>query len=118
MSILNFKFYDYVNSTPDRTWIEEYWWIVALAVVAVAAIVFAFLYFRNRSERFVFVSLYKSEKAEMLQIKKGSTFNPDIPTREGYAFRGWYLDSACTTPWLSTYKVKKNMALYPKWEKE
>ena len=118
MALLRFKLYDYVEYTPDRTWIEEYWWILVIAAVAVAAITFAILYFRNRAEKFVCVSVYRSDKAEQMQIKKGSTFNPDLPMREGYSFRGWYLDSACTIPWLSTYKVKKNMALYPKWEKE
>jgi uncharacterized repeat protein (TIGR02543 family) len=115
---LSFKYYHYFGDAQNSSWISEYWWILVLVAVAIIAIVFAVLFFMSKRAKYIFVTVYKNGIGEQMQILRGSTFNPDIPTREGYAFRGWYLDSACTTPWLSTYKVKKPMALYPKWEKE
>ena len=46
--------------------------------------------------------------------KKAAT--PKAPTESGYAFGGWYQDTACAIPWdFDTDKVKKNMTLYAKW---
>ena len=102
----------------EPMWIEEYWWTIVLAVIAVAAVVFAVLYFRNRSEKMVDVTVYANDEGKTLSVKKGSPYNPPMPKKEGYTFKGWYLDSACTVPWLSTYKVKKTMCLYADWQKD
>lgn len=41
------------------------------------------------------------------------------PTREGFAFAGWYTDAACTSPWDMETPVTGSMKLYAKWaEKE
>ena len=40
------------------------------------------------------------------------------PKREGYTFGGWFLDSACTVPYVSTKRLKPNAILYAKWLKE
>lgn len=48
----------------------------------------------------------------------GSYLNPDVPEKEGYAFCGWFRDPAFLEPWKSTDKVKRDITLYPKWEKE
>lgn len=43
---------------------------------------------------------------------------PEPPTREGYAFAGWYVDEHCTTPWnLETDIITDSMTLYAGWEK-
>lgn len=42
---------------------------------------------------------------------------PTIPTMDGYAFNGWYVDEECTNPWnLDTDKIQSNMTLYGGWE--
>ena len=51
-------------------------------------------------------------------VPHGSLLFPSIPKKEGYAFRGWYKDSACTEPWKSTDRVKHDLTLYPLWVKE
>jgi uncharacterized repeat protein (TIGR02543 family) len=40
------------------------------------------------------------------------------PKREGYTFGGWFYDSACTVPYVSTKRLKPNTILYAKWLKE
>lgn len=43
---------------------------------------------------------------------------PDIPTREGYLFDGWYLDPNTTIPWdLDRDSVSEPMTLYARWRK-
>lgn len=41
---------------------------------------------------------------------------PELPTREGFVFDGWYLDPGCTMPWnLETDTVTESMTLYAGW---
>ena len=43
---------------------------------------------------------------------------PDSPTREGYAFTGWYKDYACYEPWdMATDTIQSDMSLYAGWQK-
>ena len=43
---------------------------------------------------------------------------PDPPTREGYAFTGWYKDYACYEPWNAAVDtIQSEMTLYAGWEK-
>jgi len=41
------------------------------------------------------------------------------PTRQGYAFDGWYLDSRGTTPWNNQMpqSAEENLRLYAKWQR-
>lgn len=42
---------------------------------------------------------------------------PADPTRAGYLFRGWYLESDCVSYWyFDHYDVNQNLTLYAKWE--
>lgn len=51
-------------------------------------------------------------------INYGSLFVCPMPKKEGFIFRGWFLDSACTIPYVSNKPIKKELILYPKWERE
>ena len=43
---------------------------------------------------------------------------PEPPTREGYAFTGWYADHGCTILWnLEERTIETDMTLYAGWEK-
>lgn len=43
---------------------------------------------------------------------------PEPPTREGYAFTGWYVDHACFEPWdVENDIIEADMTLYAGWEK-
>ena len=42
---------------------------------------------------------------------------PEPPTREGYAFTGWYKDTACFDEWdVNTDIIEADMTLYAGWE--
>ena len=47
----------------------------------------------------------------------GSVTKPADPTREGYAFAGWYTDEACTEAYDFSAAVAADMTLYAKWTK-
>lgn len=47
----------------------------------------------------------------------GSVAKPADPTREGYAFAGWYTDEACTKAYDFSAAVTADMTLYAKWTK-
>ncbi len=47
----------------------------------------------------------------------GSIAKPADPTREGYAFGGWYTDAACTKAYDFSAAVTADMTLYAKWTK-
>ena len=42
---------------------------------------------------------------------------PAEPTKEGYTFKGWYIDEGCTTPYDFDTIVNEDKILYAKWEK-
>ena len=43
---------------------------------------------------------------------------PENPTREGYEFKGWYIDSACDDAWdVQEDIIESDMTLYAGWEK-
>lgn len=49
-------------------------------------------------------------------LKSGETLKyPDVPTRSGYAFAGWYKDSACTTPFNFSGSITEDTTFYAKW---
>ena len=62
-----------------------------------------------------------------LDITNGTVLTTQItgiPARDGYTFKGWYLDKDCTEPFLIPNKanydkqiIAGNLTLYPKWEK-
>ncbi|MDL2222143.1 InlB B-repeat-containing protein, partial [Parabacteroides sp. OttesenSCG-928-N08] len=41
--------------------------------------------------------------------------SPAAPTKDNYAFSGWYIDSECTTLWDFNDPVTQDMTLYAKW---
>lgn len=43
---------------------------------------------------------------------------PEIPTREGYQFAGWYSDSGLTTSYDFDHSVTGNVTIYAKWTAE
>ena len=51
-----------------------------------------------------------------ITIRSGESLTlPKTPTKEGYVFDGWYLDSNCIEEYEDSYVVSKNITLYAKW---
>ena len=40
---------------------------------------------------------------------------PEVPTRDGYTFGGWYTDENCTAAYIFSTSVTANIILYAKW---
>ena len=56
-------------------------------------------------------------EVKSLVLKEGETIPlPSNPTKEGYVFDGWYLDSSYTQAFDSTKRIDSNMVLYAKWK--
>lgn len=58
---------------------------------------------------------------EIISYKSGDTFYPyelEVPSRSGYLFNGWYLDSSFSTPLPETYTIASDTKLYAKWFKQ
>ena len=43
---------------------------------------------------------------------------PEVPTRDGYAFVGWYKEAECTNEYVFSTGVTENITLYAKWTEE
>lgn len=57
-------------------------------------------------------------KVENIVIEKGESFTlPEMPTKEGYEFAGWYTDSQFDKQYLEGTSVSKSITLYAKWVK-
>ena len=65
----------------------------------------------------VFDSRGGSAVASLADVSLNSTISqPQDPTREGYAFEGWYKEEACTNAWVfASDIIIQNTTLYAKW---
>ena len=65
-----------------------------------------------------FDSLGGSDVASQQQMYGELLQLPDLPSREGYTFTGWYKDYACFEPWNDTTDtIQSDMTLYAGWQK-
>ncbi len=55
-------------------------------------------------------------KAQLVSKDSEYIDEPSDPTKQGYAFEGWYIDAECTIPYVFEYEyVSYPMTLYAKW---
>jgi len=60
---------------------------------------------------------YSGSSPSTVTLEDGETLSyPSEPTRNGYAFIGWFTDSSCTTRYNFTGTVTDNMTLYAGWK--
>ena len=55
---------------------------------------------------------------QYIPVNCGESFDPytlNIPTRSGYIFGGWFLDSSCETALIDNYLINKDTNIYAKW---
>lgn len=57
-----------------------------------------------------------SDVSKQLAASGGTVTEPVKPTKDGYAFDGWYKEANCTTPWnFNSDEVTGSITLYAKW---
>lgn len=56
-----------------------------------------------------------SEVGSQTVIHGNPAVEPEVPTRAGYAFDGWYTDEACTNKYTFDTEVAGDLSLYAKW---
>ncbi len=74
----------------------------------------------EKTEHVVVLETNGATTYEQLHVKAGDVVtSPVDPSRPGYSFGGWYLDSACTKPVSFPYTVKQDdpatLVIYAKW---
>ena len=94
------------------------WWVYLIVSVSAVAIVASIIAAIAVHRKHANARLKVQVDGECYKLRWKQRFTPQIPKREGYAFRGWYLDSACSIPWDSRKPIKCDTILFTKWEKE
>ena len=90
---------------------------IIIACIAVIVILVA-LELRNPGFTITFDSRGGSDVAPQNQMYGELLEQPEPPTREGYAFTGWYTDAACYELWdTQSRTIETDMTLYAGWEK-
>ena len=85
---------------------------IALIVILVA------LDLRNPGFTITFDSRGGSDVVPQNQMYGELLSVPENPTREGYEFRGWYVDFACDDEWnMKEDIIESDITLYAGWEK-
>ncbi len=87
------------------------------ACIAVILVVVV-LELRNPGFAIVFDSRGGTDVTAQTQMYGELVEEPKSPSREGYAFTGWYVDSSCYDQWdMSSDTVQSDMTLYAGWQK-
>ena len=90
--------------------------IIIVCVLLIMA--FVAINLRNPGLTITFNSLGGSDVASQEQMYGELLALPESPTREGYAFTGWYKDYACFELWdADTDTIQSDMTLYAGWQK-
>ena len=90
---------------------------IIVACIAVIIILVA-LDLRNPGFTITFDSRGGSDIAPQNQMYGELLSVPEDPTREGYEFRGWYIDYACDNAWDEQEDIiEGDITLYAGWEK-
>lgn len=73
---------------------------------------------KSQAHRVKFNSQGGSSVKDQTPASGSTVTKPADPTREGYAFGGWYTDEACTKAYDFSAAVTADMTLYAKWTKK
>ena len=90
---------------------------IIAACIAVILIVVA-LELRNPGFTITFDSRGGTDVVSVRQEYGELLEEPEVPSREGYVFTGWYTDSGCYDLWdVSNDIIESDMTLYAGWQK-
>lgn len=89
-----------------------------IVVGMVAMLIVLFIGLQNRGYTVTFDSRGGTDVASQSRMHEQLLEEPELPTREGYTFTGWYTDANCSVLWnVETDTVQGNMTLYAGWRK-
>lgn len=90
--------------------------IIILCIVVIVAVVV--IEMRHPGFTVNFDSKGGTDVASQTHMSGELLDEPEVPTREGYRFVGWFRDASCTEAWLlESDTVEGDMTLYAAWEK-
>lgn len=113
ISVAAHKITAVTNDPPTfEDWWFDYWWLVILAICAIAILIFLIYRYQTRTHT---ITLYIGKEITVINIQHGKTFSAPIPEGDG-VFKGWYRDSACMIPFNSSDKIVSDFSLYSKFE--
>ena len=71
---------------------------------------------RNDTLSITFDYNYSDSISTIVELQNGDVLEyPTVPTREGYAFAGWYTTADCTVMYDFSGTITENITLYAKW---
>ena len=90
-----------------------------IIIVCIAVILFVvILELRNPGFTITFDSCGGTDVSAVSQMYGELLEEPEPPTREGYVFTGWYIDSSCYELWdVSNDIIQSDITLYAGWQK-
>ena len=92
----------------------DYFIAVCIAVILVVVA----LELRNPGFTIIFDSRGGTDVESVNQMYGELLEEPEAPSREGYLFTGWYIDSGCYELWdISNDTIQSDMTLYAGWQK-
>ena len=92
----------------------DYFIAVCIAVILVVVA----LELRNPGFTIIFDSRGGTDVETVNQMYGELLDEPEAPSREGYLFTGWYIDSGCYELWdVSNDTIQSDMTLYAGWQK-
>ena len=92
----------------------DYFIAVCIAVILVVVA----LELRNPGFTIIFDSRGGTDVETVNQMYGELLEEPEAPSREGYLFTGWYIDSGCYELWdVSNDTIQSDMTLYAGWQK-
>lgn len=94
--------------------------VAALLVALIGAVVFFVLPSLEEKDPTTYRVSYETSGGTSIaaaQVEEGDTVTtPQDPARDGYLFKGWYLDSSHTESANFPYEVNEDTVFYAKWE--
>ena len=92
----------------------DYFIAVCIAVILIVVA----LELRNPGFTIIFDSRGGTDVETVNQMYGELLEEPEAPSREGYLFTGWYIDSGCYELWdVSNDTIQSDMTLYAGWQK-
>ncbi len=110
-------------SHSDPTFLEKYGTDILIAAGVLVGLAFlvivvvAYMKSYTKDKKLV-VNMILGQTIEQMEVQYGSLLVIPNPEKDGFLFKGWYLDSVCVTAYDSSKPVKTDLVLYAKFDKE